>query len=168
MNNIEKIVLGGGCFWCLDAAFSRVGGVKNVMVGYSGGEKENPNYDQVCMGKTGHAEVVEVEFDNSIISLGGILDVFFKIHDPTTLNRQGADVGTQYRSVIYYENEEQKKIVEEKIKELNEKKYDGKIVTEVGKLKEFFIGEEYHQKYFDKNPENAYCQIVIAPKLAKL
>jgi len=166
--DVETAVLGGGCFWCLDAAYSRTKGVKNVTVGYAGGKTENPDYDDVSGGNTGHAEIVQIEFDPSMITYEDILGIFFTIHDPTTLNRQGHDVGTQYRSVIFYLNDEQKKAAEKVIKTItDEKYYDDPIVTQLLPLEKFYAAEDYHQDYFDKNPEQAYCQLVIMPKLVK-
>jgi peptide-methionine (S)-S-oxide reductase len=166
--NVEKAVLGGGCFWCLDAAYSRTKGVKKVTTGYAGGYGANPSYREVCGGETGHAEVVEIEFDPSVITYEDILGIFFTIHDPTTLNRQGHDVGTQYRSVIFYLNEEQKKSAEKIMQEIgDEKLYDDPIVTQLLPLEKFYEAEDYHQQYFDKNPDQAYCQLVIMPKLVK-
>ena len=168
MSNFETIVLGGGCFWCLEAAYSRTKGVESAVSGYAGGSVDKPLYEQVCSGRTGHAEVVKVVFDPAQITLEDILYIFFVIHDPTTLNRQGHDVGTQYRSVVFYTNEKQKEATERIIKELTQEKvYDDPFVTEVLPLPEFFEAEEYHQHYFSRNPDQAYCQAVIAPKLAK-
>lgn len=165
----EAIILGGGCFWCLEAAYSRIKGVESAVSGYAGGKVENPTYEQVCGGATGHAEVVKVTFDSEQIKLEDILHIFFVIHDPTTLNRQGNDIGTQYRSVIFYENEKQKQVAEKIITEINaEKVYGSEVVTELKPVQEFYQAEEYHQKYFAKNPTQAYCQAVIEPKLAKL
>ncbi len=165
---LEKIVLGGGCFWCLDAAFSRTKGVQEVTAGYAGGSVPDPTYDNVCSGSTGYAEVVEIEFDPAEITLEDILHIFFTIHDPTTLNRQGHDMGTQYRSVIYYMNKEQEEAAGKVIKELEaEKVYDSSFVTEVAPLDKFYKAENHHQDYFRNNPDQAYCQIVIAPKIAK-
>ncbi len=164
---MEKIVLGGGCFWCLDASFRLIKGVTNVISGYAGGITEDPTYEEVCTGTTNHVEVVEVTFDSSIITLGEILDIFFTIHDPTTLNRQGADSGTQYRSVIYYLSEKQRATVEHTV-ELVQKLWDNKIVTEVAPLEKFYPAEDYHQDYFNKNQSAGYCQAVINPKLSKL
>ena len=162
------ITLGGGCFWCLDAAFSRTKGVSNVVVGYAGGVVANPTYDDVCGGGTGHAEVVQVHFDPALIKLEDILSIFFTIHDPTTLNQQGHDVGTQYRSVIFYTDAEQKKVANKVMEQLtSEKLYDDPIVTQLLPLDVFYVAEDYHQHYFDKNPDQAYCQIVIMPKLQK-
>jgi len=164
----EKTVLGGGCFWCLDAAFSRTKGVQEVVVGYAGGTVVNPTYDEVCGGSTGHAEVVEIHFDPTKITYEDILHIFFTIHDPTTLNRQGHDVGTQYRSVIFYLNDEQKEAAERVMKELEaEKIYEDTLVTQLLPLEKFYKAEDYHQHYFDKNPDQAYCQIVIQPKILK-
>jgi peptide-methionine (S)-S-oxide reductase len=165
---VEMAVLGGGCFWCLDAAFRRCIGVSEVVSGYSGGPRPNPTYEQVCTGVSGHAEVVKVTFNPAEISYEDILQVFFSIHDPTTLNRQGHDVGTQYRSVIFYASPEQEAVAKKVIKELTkEKLFDQPIVTEVTALEKFYPAEGYHQQYYEYNPEKAYCQIVIAPKLAK-
>ena len=167
-NNTEKAILGGGCFWCLDGVYSRAKGVINVVVGYAGGDTKDPTYREVSYGKTGHAEVAEVEFDPTMISYEDILGIFFTIHDPTTLNQQGHDIGTQYRSAIYYVNEEQKKTAEKIMKELTDAKYyDNPIVTELKPLEHFYAAEDYHQHYFEKNPDQAYCQLVIIPKLVK-
>lgn len=164
----EWATLGGGCFWCLEAVFEQLRGVDKVVSGYAGGTALEPSYEQVCTGQTGHAEVVQVTFDPAAISYRDILDVFFATHDPTTRNRQGADVGTQYRSVAFYHTPEQKRIAEERIAELNaEKIWNAPIVTEVAPLEAFYPAEGYHQGYFRKNPGQAYCQVVIAPKLAK-
>lgn len=165
---LQEAILGGGCFWCLDAAYSHCMGVSEVVSGYSGGAEPNPTYEQVCAGASGHVEVVKVTFDSSKISYGDILHIFFSIHDPTTLNRQGNDVGTQYRSVIFTTTSEQAETAKKIIKELeDEKLFDKPILTEVLTLQKFYRAEEYHQKYYDYNPEQAYCQIVIAPKLSK-
>ena len=168
-SSVEVATLGGGCFWCIEAAFQEIRGVINVESGYAGGTTASPTYEQVCTGTTGHAEVVQVTFDPNTISFKDILDIFFTIHDPTTLNRQGADVGTQYRSVIFYHNERQKKIAKQTIKEFDAAKvWDDHIVTTVEPLKKFYKAEDYHKKYFERHPEAAYCRIVIAPKIAKL
>ncbi|MBI2038058.1 MAG: peptide-methionine (S)-S-oxide reductase MsrA [Candidatus Magasanikbacteria bacterium] len=168
MQQIESIILGGGCFWCLEAAYSHTKGVVSAVSGYAGGMTVNPSYEQVCGGSTGHAEVVKITYNPEQITLEDILHIFFLIHDPTTLNRQGHDVGTQYRSVIFYENEKQKQAAENIIKELTkEKVYNDPFVTEVLPLEKFYEAENYHQHYFQKNPDQAYCQAVIAPKLAK-
>lgn len=165
----EIVTFGEGCFWCSEAIFQRVRGVLKVESGYSGGSVPNPTYEAVCTGKTGHAEVVQITFDPKIISFQELLEIFFSTHDPTTLNRQGADVGTQYRSVIFYHNEEQKKIAEEMIKKLNESKiWDSPIVTEVSKFKNFYKAEDYHQNYYNNNQFQPYCNFVISPKLEKL
>ncbi|MBK9290585.1 MAG: peptide-methionine (S)-S-oxide reductase MsrA [Bacteroidetes bacterium] len=164
----ETITLGGGCFWCVEAVFQRVKGVENVVSGYSGGRIANPTYREVTSGLTGHAEVVQVTFDPKVVSLEKILEVFFKTHDPTTLNRQGADVGTQYRSVIFYHNENQKITAERIIRRLTEEKiWDKPIVTELSPFKAFYKAEDYHQNYFNRNPSQGYCQFVIIPKLEK-
>lgn len=164
----EMATLGGGCFWCLEAVFDDLKGVEKVESGYSGGATENPTYQQVCEGKTQHDEVVQVVFDPQVISFNGILEVFFAIHDPTTLNRQGADVGTQYRSAIFYHTPEQKSIAEQVIKELNAAgRWNAPIVTELAPFKMFYPAEDYHQEYFKNNPEQMYCQMVVSPKIAK-
>ncbi len=169
MEKKQTIVFGGGCFWCVEAVVQRLKGVESVISGYSGGEKENPSYIAVSSGTTGHAEVVKVEFDPAIISLDTLLSVFFSSHDPTTIDRQGNDVGPQYRSAIYYTSEEQKKEIEKFIQNLeDEKTFSGKIVTEVQPLKNFYPAEEYHQNYYNQNKEQGYCQFVIDPKIAKL
>ena len=162
----EKAVIGGGCFWCLEAVFEEVKGVKDVVSGYAGGSVDNPSYEAVCGGNTGHAEVVEITFDPSIVTFDDLLEIFWSIHDPTTLNRQGADVGTQYRSVIFYRDEEQKRIAEKSKKEAQKRFFDP-IVTEISPLVKFWPAEEYHQDYFRKNPYQGYCQAVVAPKVEK-
>ena len=164
----EVITLGGGCFWCTEAVFEQLKGVEKVESGYSGGAVPNPTYEQVCSGDTGHAEVSQITFDPKVISLKDILEVFFTVHDPTTLNQQGNDVGTQYRSAIFYHNDEQKKIAEETIKELNNQHiWDKPIVTEVTQLDKFYMAEDYHQEYFANNPNQPYCMAVVAPKVTK-
>lgn len=166
--NLQTATLAGGCFWCLEAVYDELKGVHSVESGYAGGHMDNPTYREVCNGNTGHAEVVQIRFDPSIISYRDLLNVFFTIHDPTTLNRQGGDIGTQYRSAIFYHDDEQKKIAEEVIKELNAQKlWDNPIVTEVTKFDRFYVAEDYHQEYFAKNPYQPYCQVVVAPKVAK-
>lgn len=161
--------LAGGCFWCLEAVFLRLRGVHRVESGYAGGHVENPNYRAVCSGTTGHAEVVQIEFDPEVISYRELLEVFFAIHDPTTLNRQGADVGTQYRSAIFYHDQAQQQTAERTIAELEEQKiWDDPIVTEIVPLERFYPAEDYHREYYDRNPEQGYCQVVISPKVAKL
>ncbi len=168
-HNNQVATLGGGCFWCLEAVFDELKGVKGVESGYAGGTTPNPTYHQVCTGMTGHAEVVQVRFDPDVISYREILDVFFSIHDPTTLNRQGADVGTQYRSVIFYHTPEQKAVAEEVMAELEGSgRWDDPIVTQLEPLETFYRAEEYHQRYYERNPQQGYCQVVIGPKLAKL
>jgi methionine-S-sulfoxide reductase len=166
-NNIETIVLGGGCFWCTEAVFLKIKGVLKVTSGYSGGTTENPTYEQVCTGKTGHAEVLKVEYDPEIVNLETLLDVFFTIHDPTTLNRQGSDVGTQYHSIILFTTNDQKEIAENFIKNI-QKKFDKVIVTEIKQLDTFYPAENYHQNYFEKNPNNPYCSFQIPSKIAKV
>ncbi len=164
----EKATLGGGCFWCLEPVYADLDGVVDIVVGYAGGHLENPTYQLICTGTTGHAEVVQITFNPEIISYRDILEVFFSIHDPTTLNRQGADVGTQYRSIILYHSTEQKDVAERLIEELTGAKiWTNRIVTELVPLDVFYAAEEYHQSYYAKNPGQGYCQVVIAPKLAK-
>lgn len=168
MERYEKATLGGGCFWCLEAVFKNLKGVLKVLPGYSGGHTANPTYEEVCTDKTGHAEVIQIDFDPEIITYQDLLEIFFFIHDPTTLNRQGDDIGTQYRSVIFYHNEEQKEMAYSMIKSLEEEQvYEDPIVTQVEKLDIFYLAEEYHHNYFERNPEQAYCSAVIAPKVAK-
>jgi len=164
----EIATLGGGCFWCLEAVFEQVRGVVRVVSGYAGGAGANPTYKAVCTGTTGHAEVVQVTFEPAVISYREILQVFFAIHDPTTLNRQGHDVGTQYRSVIYYHTPEQQQVAAALIAELNaEKIWDRPLVTELTACPTFYPAEDYHQGYFQANPQQPYCQAVVAPKVAK-
>jgi peptide-methionine (S)-S-oxide reductase len=164
----EVATLGGGCFWCLEAVYEQLRGVEKVESGYSGGTVPNPTYEQVCRGTTGHAEVVQITFDPKAISFRELLEVFFTIHNPTTLNRQGADVGSQYRSAIFYHDEGQKTIAGQVIQEITEAGlWDDPIVTEVVPLTAFYKAEEYHQEYFRRNPYQSYCQVVIAPKVAK-
>lgn len=163
---IKKLVLGGGCFWCVEAVYSNVKGVINALSGYMGGARKNPSYEQVCTGATGHAEVVEIEYENTIITMEELLEIFWEIHDPTTLNRQGADTGTQYRSVIYYSDEDEHEIINRSIQKASQKFHD-KIVTEVSPLEEFFVAERYHQNYYALNPNQGYCRVVIAPRLQK-
>ena len=165
---IQVATLAGGCFWCLEAVFDEVKGVKSVESGYAGGHVENPSYKAVCTGMTGHAEVVRVTFDEDVVSYRDLLNVFFGIHDPTTLNRQGADVGTQYRSAIFYHDEKQKEIAEEVIKDLETQKiWDKPIVTTLEKMEVFYVAEDYHQEYFARNPYQPYCMAVVAPKVSK-
>jgi peptide-methionine (S)-S-oxide reductase len=164
----EVATLGGGCFWCLEAVYDELRGVEKVESGYTGGPVPNPTYRQVCTGTTGHAEVVQVTFDPEVVSFREILEVFFTIHDPTTLNRQGADVGPQYRSAVFYHDEEQRRVAEEVISELEaEGVWDDPIVTEVTPFDVFYVAEDYHQEYYRNNGYQPYCQVVIAPKVAK-
>lgn len=166
--DLQSATLAGGCFWCLEAVYDEIKGVHGVESGYAGGTMPNPSYREVCNGDTGHAEVVQVHFDPSVVSYKDLLNVFFAIHDPTSLNRQGADVGTQYRSAIFYHDEEQKKTAEELIKNLNAQKiWDKPIVTQVEKLDKFYMAEDYHQEYFANNPYQPYCMAVVAPKVSK-
>jgi peptide-methionine (S)-S-oxide reductase len=166
--NLQTATLAGGCFWCLEAVYDEIKGVQGVESGYAGGHMNNPSYRAVCNGDTGHAEVVQVHFDPNIVSYRDLLNVFFAIHDPTTLNRQGADTGTQYRSAIFYHDDEQKRIAEELIKDLNAQKiWDRPIVTEVTKLDKFYMAEDYHQEYFARNPYQPYCMAVVSPKVSK-
>ena len=165
---VEQATLAGGCFWCLEAVYLELRGVQKVVSGYAGGQVANPSYEQVCSGRTGHAEVVQVSFDAGEISYRDILDVFFTIHDPTTLNRQGNDVGTQYRSAIFFHSPEQQQTAQQVIAELTaEGTWPGKIVTQVEPLEVFYPAEAYHQNYFANNPNQGYCQFVVAPKVAK-
>jgi peptide-methionine (S)-S-oxide reductase len=164
----EIATLAGGCFWCLEAVFDELRGVESVESGYAGGSVPNPTYKQVCNGTTGHAEVVQIVYDPKVVSFEDLLGVFFTIHDPTTLNRQGADVGTQYRSAIFYHTPEQKAVAEKVIRDITAAGvWDDPIVTEVTPMSEFYKAEEYHQEYYARNPSQGYCQIVIAPKVAK-
>jgi len=166
--NTETATLGAGCFWCVEAVFDDLKGVESVESGYSGGQTQNPTYQQVCSETTGHAEVVNVNFNPQEISFKEVLQVFFTVHDPTTLNRQGNDVGASYRSAIFYHDETQRQIVEEVIKEVTEEGvYDKPIVTEVTQFDKFYIAENYHQEYFANNPNQPYCAAVVAPKVAK-
>jgi peptide-methionine (S)-S-oxide reductase len=166
--NKEVATLGAGCFWCVEAVYDQLNGVVSVESGYSGGHSENPDYKEVCTGETGHAEVCQITFDPEVISFGEILTVFWSVHNPTTLNRQGADVGTQYRSVVFYHNEKQKEITEQQIKLINEQKlYADPIVTEITPYSKFYQAEDYHQEYFENNPNNSYCRMVVGPKVEK-
>ena len=168
MNDREIATLGGGCFWCLDAVFRQLRGVEKVESGYAGGTQPDPTYRDVCSGTTGHAEVVQVTFDPSEIAYRDLLGVFFSIHDPTTLNRQGADVGTQYRSIVLYHSDEQRATAEQVMNELKDQQvWDDPIVTEIEPLATFYPAETYHQDYFANNPRQPYCQAVIAPKVSK-
>jgi peptide-methionine (S)-S-oxide reductase len=169
VNGLDTLVVGGGCFWCTEAVFLQLKGVEKVESGYAGGSIKNPSYKEICTGRTGHAEVVRVYFDSEVISLKQLLEVFFTTHDPTTLNRQGADVGTQYRSVVFYKDEFQKSTTLEVINELeNEQVFSNPIVTEISPLPVFYIAEDYHQNYYNKNPTQGYCSFVITPKIFKL
>jgi peptide-methionine (S)-S-oxide reductase len=161
--------LASGCFWCTEAVMQRLRGVESAISGYTGGKQPHPTYEEVCTGQTGHAEAVEVTFDPAVISYEDLLHVFFKTHDPTTLNRQGADVGTQYRSAIYYHDDEQKQTAEKVIKELTDsKEFDAPIVTEVTPARDFYIAEPYHLDFYNRNREYGYCRVVIDPKIQKL
>jgi peptide-methionine (S)-S-oxide reductase len=167
MENLEKATFGGGCFWCVEAVFEELEGVRSVVSGYAGGSNENPTYEEVCSGTTGHAEVVQITFDPGTVSYEELLDTFWRAHDPTTLNRQGADMGTQYRSVVFTHSEVQREAAERSKNELT-KKFEEPIVTEIVPLEQFYVAEEYHQDYFRNNPNAAYCVFVIQPKLRKL
>jgi len=164
--NKERLVLGGGCFWCIEAVFSDTKGVLSAVSAYTGGKRPNPTYQNICTGATGHAEVVDISYDSDVISLSELLDIFFVIHDPTTLNAQGADKGTQYRSVIYYDSQVQKEKIEASIKKHSTIFRDA-IVTEVSELEDVYPAEEYHQNYYKQNSSQGYCQVVIAPKIQK-
>jgi peptide-methionine (S)-S-oxide reductase len=165
---LETATLAGGCFWCVEAVFDELRGVESVVSGYTGGDAKSPTYQQVCSGTTGHAEAVQISFDPQVVSFRELLEVFFTVHDPTTLNRQGADIGTQYRSAIFYHTPEQRETAERVIAELNEEKiWDAPIVTEVAPLTEFYPAEDYHQEYFRNNPGQGYCRAVVAPKVSK-
>ncbi len=167
--SLAQATLGGGCFWCLEAAFDQVDGVVEVVSGYAGGHIPNPTYEQVSTGRTGHAEVVQITFDPAVISYRDLLDIFFTIHDPTTPNRQGADVGPQYRSIILYHDEEQRRIAEEILRELEVAGvWPDPVVTQVVPLNAFYRAEDYHQNYFQRNPHAPYCQFVVAPKVNKV
>ena len=157
----KTLICGGGCFWCLEAAFKMIKGVSSVVPGYAGGDAEKPSYLEVCSGETGHAEVVKIEYNPEVVTLSELLKIFFAVHDPTTINRQGNDVGTQYRSILFYGNDEEKQLME---KFLN----SPEIVTELKPLQNFYEAEDYHHDYFSKNPGNAYCQAIISPKLIKI
>jgi peptide-methionine (S)-S-oxide reductase len=166
--NLQVASLAGGCFWCLEAVFDELKGVESVESGYTGGQTPNPTYAQICNGNTGHAETVQISFDPKVISYHDLLTIFFAIHDPTTLNRQGADAGTQYRSAIFNHDEQQKVIAEDVIREINsEKIWDDPIVTEVTPFEKFYIAEDYHQEYFINNSFQPYCRAVIVPKVSK-
>lgn len=167
-SNIQTIYLGGGCFWCLEAVFQKVKGVVKVTSGYSGGNKDNPTYEEVSSGETNHAEVLEIVYDTNVISLETILDIFFEIHNPTTLNRQGNDIGTQYRSIILVTSPDQLAVSLKKLSEINSsEKYNSPTTTEIKKLDKFFIAESYHQNFYKQNMDYPYCRIIIDPKLSK-
>ncbi|TDP00833.1 peptide-methionine (S)-S-oxide reductase MsrA [Flavobacterium sp. 245] len=167
-SNLETITVGGGCYWCVEAVYENLDGVKSVVSGFAGGNVPNPTYEEVCTGETGHAEVVQITYDKNVTDINEIFKVFFTVHDPTTLNRQGADVGTQYRSVIFYKNAEQKKAAESIIAELNKAKvYSNPIVTKVEPFKTFYKAEDYHQNYYANNKNQPYCKMVIQPKIEK-
>ena len=165
--NLEEITLGAGCFWCVEAMFQKLNGVESVVSGYSNGHKQNPTYKEVCSGHTGHAEVARITFDPEIISTEDILKIFWTTHDPTTLNRQGNDIGTQYRSGVYYHNNEQKELAERLIKEFAPTLWDNPIVTEIQAIDNYYPAEDYHQNYFNDNPNQGYCALVVAPKVLK-
>ncbi|MDQ5929492.1 MAG: peptide-methionine (S)-S-oxide reductase [Bacteroidota bacterium] len=165
---LETITLGGGCYWCVEAVYENLDGVKSVVSGFAGGKAANPTYEEVCTGTTGHAEVVQITYDKNATNINEIFKVFFTVHDPTTLNRQGADVGTQYRSVIFYKNEEQKKAAQNIIAELNKAKvYDSPIITQIEPFTKFYKAENYHQNYYANNKNQPYCKMVIQPKIEK-
>ena len=167
-SNLQKATLGGGCFWCLEAVYQQVRGVVHVESGYTGGQTLNPDYDSVCAGKTGHAEVVQIEFDANVLTYQKILEIFFAIHDPTTLNRQGNDIGSQYRSVIYAHDKEQRMIAQDVIQQLTQENiFDQPIVTELADLPTYYKAEEYHQNYFNNHPDQGYCAFVVSPKVSK-
>ena len=169
MNEMQKATFGAGCFWCVEAVFERLDGVKDVMPGYTGGHNNNPTYKEICTGMTGHAEVAQVTYDSKIITFNELLDMFWKSHDPTTRNRQGNDIGTQYRSAIFYHNDKQKLLAEEsKLKVDNSRIFINPIVTEITKLDKFWPAEDYHNNYYANNMDQPYCRIVIKPKLDKL
>jgi peptide-methionine (S)-S-oxide reductase len=168
LQKFETATLGGGCFWCIEAAFNDMKGVKSAISGYAGGSVKNPSYREVTSGRTGHAEVVQISYDPAVLSYDDVLKIFFSLHDPTTLNRQGADVGTQYRSIILYHDDVQREKAEKMMASLSgQKKYKNPIVTEVTPFKEFYRAEDYHQEYFKKNPNEGYCRVVIEPKIEK-
>ena len=165
---MEIATLGGGCFWCLEAFYQDINGIFNIKSGYMGGHTLHPNYEEVCSGKSGHAEVVQFEYDLSVISYDAILEIFWHMHNPTTLNRQGNDVGTQYRSVIFYHNEAQKSIAEQHKRILAPQFWEDPIVTEIAPASTFYMAEDYHQRFYHENPNHGYCQVMIRPKLSKL
>ena len=166
-DNQNEIVLGGGCFWCVEAVFEGIKGVENITSGYSGGEIKNPSYKEVSRSLTNHAEVCKITYNKETISLENILEIFFLSHDPTTLDRQGNDIGKHYRSIVFHSNQEEEKIILEYIKKINSSIFDNKIVTEVKKFEAFYLAEEYHQDYFKLNEDQPYCKFVISPKVTK-
>ena len=167
-SNLQKATVGGGCFWCLEAVYQQVRGVVGVESGYAGGQTLNPDYDAVCTGQTGHAEVVQIEFDADVLTYQKILEIFFAIHDPTTLNRQGNDIGSQYRSVIYAHDQEQRMIAQNIIEQLTQENiFDQPIVTELADLPTYYRAEDYHQNYFNNHPDQGYCAFVVSPKVSK-
>ena len=169
MKNLSIATFGGGCFWCVESCFNMLKGVQSAISGYSGGHKDNPTYEEVCTGETGHAEAIQITFDPKIVSFGELLEIFFATHDPTTLNRQGNDVGTQYRSEVFYYNEDQKEVTEGYIALMTkEKTFKNPIVTRVSAASVFYEAEDYHQNYYNENQEAGYCQVVIDPKIQKL
>ena len=163
----ERLVLGGGCFWCIEAVFADIKGILSAVSGYTGGHRANPTYESICTGVSGHAEIVDISYDADIVSMSELLEIFFVVHNPTTLNQQGADKGTQYRSVIYYKDEAEKQVIMDAIKKAQED-FTDKIVTEVSELEDVYEAEAYHQNYYKLNSSQGYCQVVIAPKLQKL
>ena len=167
-NNLQQITFGGGCFWCVESCFNMLKGVESAISGYSGGHKDNPTYEEICTGETGHAEVVQITYDPAIISYDQLMDVFFFLHDPTQLNRQGNDIGTQYRSVIFYKDDTEKQRAENSIKESEASgKWSGKYVTELAPFEKFWPAEQYHQGYYHVNPNQPYCSAVVGPKIQK-
>ena len=165
---MEVATIGAGCFWCVETVYNLMHGVESAISGYAGGKTKNPTYKEVCSGMTGHAEVVQITYDPNVISYSEILEIFWTCHDPTQLNRQGNDIGTQYRSVIYYHDEGQKNIAEQSMKETAPTIWSGKIVTELSPMPEFYAAEDYHQDYFNQNPQNGYCAAVVSPKVSKI
>jgi len=164
----KKIYFGGGCFWCIEAFFENINGVSSVISGYSGGNIENPTYQQVITGKTNHAEICQITYNPKEINLKSLLEIFFTSHDPTTLNRQGNDIGTQYRSIIFYNNEQEKKQITDFISEIQKNIFEKKIITEIKKMKQFYIAEDYHQNFYKTNTDYPYCKIIITPKIQEL
>jgi len=164
----KKIYFGGGCFWCIEAFFENINGVSSVISGYSGGNIENPTYQQVITGKTNHAEICQINYNPKEINLKSLLEIFFTSHDPTTLNRQGNDIGTQYRSIIFYNNEQEKKQINDFISEIQKNIFEKKIITEIKKMKQFYIAEDYHQNFYKTNTDYPYCKIIITPKIQEL